>query len=45
MLDEMAKKGMTISEVDTQPFIDGCRYVPEKLGLSEAYKQVNSIIN
>ncbi|HEA3677015.1 TPA: C4-dicarboxylate TRAP transporter substrate-binding protein [Escherichia coli] len=45
MLDEMANKGMTISNVDIQPFIDGCRYVPEKLGLSEAYKQVNSVIN
>ena len=45
MLDEMAAKGMTISTVDVKPFADACLYVPEKLGLSEAKKQVESVIN
>ena len=45
MLDEMANKGMTISNVDIQPFVDGSLYVPENVGLSEADKQVNSVIN
>lgn len=45
MLDEMAAKGMKISTVDVQPFVDACKYVPEKLGLSEAKKQVESVIN
>ncbi|MCS2167526.1 C4-dicarboxylate TRAP transporter substrate-binding protein [Scandinavium manionii] len=45
MLQEMASKGMTVSKVDVQPFIDACKYVPEKMGLSAAQKQVNSIIN
>lgn len=45
MLDEMAAKGMTVSAVDVQPFINACKYVPEKLGLGEALKQVESVIN
>lgn len=45
MLAEMAQKGMTISSVDVKPFVDACQYVPEKLGLSEAKKQVESVIN
>lgn len=45
MLKDMADKGMTIATVDVKPFIDSCQYVPEKLGLSEAKKQVESVIN
>ncbi|MEO3988730.1 C4-dicarboxylate TRAP transporter substrate-binding protein [Pseudocitrobacter cyperus] len=45
LLAEMAKKGMTITDVDVKPFIEGCQYVPEKLGLAKAKEQVDSVIN
>ncbi|WP_058914358.1 C4-dicarboxylate TRAP transporter substrate-binding protein [Entomohabitans teleogrylli] len=40
LLKEMEQKGMNINDVNVQPFIDACRYVPEKMGLSEALNQV-----
>lgn len=45
MLAEMAKKGMTVSDVDVKPFVDACSYVPKKLGLESALAEVNSVIN
>ncbi|VYT65201.1 DctP family TRAP transporter solute-binding subunit [Metakosakonia massiliensis] len=44
LLGVMAKSGVSVDEVDVTPFKQACASVPEKLGLKDAYDQVQKVI-
>lgn len=45
LLQEMAKQGVTVEEVDRAPFQKACAYVPGKMHLQTAWQQVQDVIN